>query len=293
MRILVGIDQNPYSAHTVNEVARLAANTWANVTLLGLQTKASLSEESSSAGAVNHPLSKALREYRELFLGHFKDHECPYVQREYGYKLIEVKKGLWEELYVAKSARKDLKSRIRVGNPVKELLAEAQEEESDLIVLGCDQKNDCTWEHFSTLPQKIANDAPCSVLVVKEESKVDKIVCCLDHDRVSQRSLEMINQLVTLHQAKLVIIGLTEGDELKAEVENKMDAILRYYAARDLEPWIEIVQLSSLDAFIAQEAKWGLMALWMGKKSILEKVLPRKKVDKLIKGSDSSVLILR
>jgi len=293
MQILVGIDQNPYSAHTVNEVARLAANTWANVTLLGLQTKASLSEEGSSAGAVNHPLSKALREYRELFLGHFKDHECPYVQREYGYKLIEVKKGLWEELYVAKSARKELKSRIRVGNPIKELLAEAQEEESDLIVLGCDQKKDCTWEHFSTLPQKIANDAPCSVLVVKEESKVDKIVCCLDHDLVSQRSLEMINQLVTLHQAKLVIIGLTEGDELKAEVENKMDAILRYYAARDLEPWIEIVQLSSLDAFIAQEAKWGLMALWMGKKSILEKVLPRKKVDKLIKGSDSSVLILR
>ncbi|MEJ2023793.1 MAG: universal stress protein [Deltaproteobacteria bacterium] len=293
MQILVGIDQNPYSAHTVSEVARLAANTWANVTLLGLQTKASFSEEGSSAGAVSHPLSKALREYRELFLGHFKDHECPYLQREYGYELIELKKGLWEELYVAKSARKDLKSRIRLGNPVKELLAEAQEEESDLIVLGCDQKNDCTWEHFSTLPQKIANDAPCSVLVVKEESKVDKIVCCLDHDLVSQRSLEMINQLVTLHQAKLVIIGLTEGDELKTEVEHKMDAILRYYTARDLEPWIEIVQLSSLDAFIAQEAKWGLMALWMGKKSILEKVLPRKKVDKLIKGSNSSVLILR
>jgi len=110
---------------------------------------------------------------------------------------------------------------------------------------------------------------------------------------VSQQSLEMINQLVTLHNAKLEIVGLTEGDELKIEVERKMDAILQYYTTRGLEPLIEIVELSSLDAFISQEAKWGLMALWMGKKSILEKVFPRRKVSKLIQGSESSVLILR
>jgi len=293
MRILVAIDENPYSAHAVSEVARLAANTWANVTLLGVQTKIVPSGTASRNWAASHPLPEALRAYRETFLKHFKEDECPYLQREFDYELIEVRKGVWEELYVAKSARKDLKTMIRVGNPVKELLAEAQEEESDLIVLGCNHGNDCAWGGLTNLPQKIANDAPCSVLVVKQEKKVEKIVCCLDHDLVSQPSLEMINQLVTLYKAKLVIIGLTEKETLKTEVEKKMDAILRYYTARGLEPWIEIVELSSLDAFISQEAKWGLMALWMGKKSILEKVFPKGKVDTLIKGSDSSVLILR
>lgn len=293
MRILVAVDQNPYSAHAVSEVARLAANTWANVTLLGVHSRMPPSGTPSQDWTVSHPLPRAVSEYRETFLKHFKDDECPYIQREFGYELIERKKGVWDELYVAKSARKDLKARIRIGNPIKEILAEAQEEETDLIVLGCDNTRDCAWEELNNLPQKIVNDAPCSVLVVKEEKKVDKIVCCLDHDLVSQQSLEMINQLVTLHKAKLEIVGLTKGEELKAEVEKKMDAVFRYYTARDIEPWIEIVELSTLDAFISQEAKWGLMALWMGKKSMLEKVFPKGKVSKLIKGSESSVLILR
>ncbi len=293
MRILVAVDQNPYSAHAVNEVARLSANTWANVTLLGVQTKKSLSDDFSREWTAEFPLPKALIKYREDFLGHFKEDECPYIQRKFGYALIETRKNVWEELYVAKSARKDLKTRIRIGNPAKEILSEAIEEESDLIVLGCDNSRDCAWEGANNLPQKIVNDAPCSVLVIKEERHVDKIVCCLDHDLVSQESLEMINQLVTLHGAKLALIGLTEGEALKAEVAKKMDAILRYYTARDIEPWIKIVDLASLDFFISQEAKCGMMALWMGKKSILEKVFPKRKVTKLIKGSESSVLILR
>jgi nucleotide-binding universal stress UspA family protein len=296
MRILVAIDQHPYSTGTVDVVAELAANTWANVTILGVLPKRSPGGKmaaSSEAWDMDHPLATALLEYQRRFLDHFNKDESPYTQRDFGYRLIEVRKGVWEELYVAKSARKELKARIRVGNPVKEILAEAHEEEMDLIVIGCDYSRGCEWEGGAGVPQKVVNEAACSVLVSKEAKEVSKIVCCLDNELVSQQSLEMINQLVTLHKAKLEIIGLTEGEELKAEVERKMDTILRYYTARGIEPWIEIVELASLDAFISQEARWGLMALWMGKRSVLEKVFPKAKVSKLIKGSEYSVLILR
>jgi hypothetical protein len=110
---------------------------------------------------------------------------------------------------------------------------------------------------------------------------------------VSQPSLEMINQMVTLHGAQLTIVGLAESLSLKSEVEQKMDTILHYYQERNIEPWIELVEVSALERFIAQESRWGLMALWMGKQSILEKALPRSKVNKLINGGDASVLILR
>jgi nucleotide-binding universal stress UspA family protein len=296
MRILVAVDQNPYSAKTAKVVAKLAGNTWANVTILGVLPRKSPSGKVvtfSEGWDMEHPLPGTLLEYQKEFLSYFREDECPYTQRDFGYQLIEVRKGVWEELYVAKSAKKDLKARIRQGNPVKEILAEAREEEVDLIVIGCDHSRGCEWEAGRGVPQKVVNEAFCSVLVAKEEKEVNKIVCCLDHDLVSQRSLEMINQLVNLHKAKLEIIGLAEGEELKAEVERKMDAILRYYTARGLEPWIEIVELASLDAFISQEARWGLMALWMGKRSMLEKVFPKAKVSKLIKGSEYSVLILR
>ena len=298
MRILVVVDQNPYSSHAVGEVARLAANTWADVTLLGVQSKMASKRQgygttTADLWDIDAPLPHALRGYRENFLGYFKDEDCPYIQREFGYELIEVRKGVWEELYVSKSAKKNLRARLRIGNPVKEILAESREEDSDLIVLGCSNEKGCAWQTGVSVPQKVANEAACSVLVAKEEKKVRRIVCCLDHDRVSQESLEMINQLVTLHRAKLEIVGFTEDNGLKSEVEKKMDSILRYYTARNIEPWIELVEISSLGSFISQEAQWGLMALWMGKKSILEKVLPKSKVNKLIRDSASSVLILR
>jgi len=35
MRILVALDRYPYSSYVVHEVAKLAMNTWADVTLLG------------------------------------------------------------------------------------------------------------------------------------------------------------------------------------------------------------------------------------------------------------------
>jgi len=292
MRILVAVDQNAYSAYAVDEVARLARNTLANVTLLGLSAR---TDSPSARWTRDHPLTEALNNYRESFLAHFGKEDSPYVSQEFGYELIEVRKGVWEQLRVCRGARKELKTRMRLGAPVKQILAESQEEEADLIVLGCSAAQMCAWDKGARVPQKVANDAACSVLVVKEKKAGNKIVCCLDQNTTSQESLEMINQMVTLHQADLEIVAITEGDGrgLKIDVTRKMDSILKYYRDRQINPYIKVVPLSSLEAFVSEEARQGLVALWMGKKSILGRVFPRTKVNRLIRASGSSVLILR
>ena len=290
MRILVAVDKNSYSAHIAGEAARLAANTWADVSILGIQPKG---KDRTGKTGIDTALGYTLFTYRDNFLEHFKEEECPYARNEFTKKLAEIKKGIWEETGTPKGGKKRLKVRLRTGNPAKEILAEAHEQDSDLIILGCDNTNDCAWENAVSVPRKVANDASCSVLIVKKEEKVKRIVCCLDHDRTTQESLEMINQMVTLYGARLTIVGLTENEVLKPDVEKKLDNILRYYLARNIEPWIELVEISSLDSYIAREANRRLMALWMGKKSIIEKALTKSKVNKLIKGSESSVLILR
>jgi nucleotide-binding universal stress UspA family protein len=294
MRILVAVDKNSYSAHIVGEAARLASNTWADVSILGILAKNTLKGKArdNETEAVNS-LSETLFAYRDNFLGFFKGEDCPYARHDQGSKLEEIRKGLWEGKWGSGGAKKDLSLRLRTGDPAREILAEANEQESDIIILGCDSTNDCAWKNEAGVPRKVANNASCSVLVVKKEEKVKRIVCCLDHDRTTQESLEMINQMVTLYGARLTIVGLTENENLKPDVEKKLDNILRYYLARNIEPWIELVEISSLDSYIAREAQRRLMALWMGKKSIIEKVLSKSKVNRLIKGSESSVLILR
>ncbi len=297
MKILVAVDQYDYSRHAVDEVAKLAANTWANITLFGVQPKRAVgtrrAAELKIVQATDGPLPEALFTLHREFLSYFDGRECPYAPANAHEKLTEVHKGVFELAEGSGAARKKLTIRMRIGNPANEILSEAKEEESDLIVLGCDHTNASGWENAASVPRKIAGSALCSVLVVKKKRDVQRIVCCLDHDRISQPSLEMINQMVTLHKAPLTIVGLTDHQALKTEVEKKMDKILRYYHARQIDPWIELVEISALESFIARETRWGLLALWMGKQSILTKALPRSKVNQLIKGGDASVLILR
>jgi nucleotide-binding universal stress UspA family protein len=293
MRILVAVDQHPYSTHAVNDVAKLAGNTWADVTLLGVGPKETELSRSSNRVEIKHPLTKQLKNYRRNFLDHFEKEESPYEKRSCNYEFVEIKKGMWEELYVCRGARKDLKIVLRSGNPVKEILAQSYEDDSDLIAMGCYKKGDCQWEGAINLPQKVANNAICSVLVIKEEKQIRKIVCCLDQENISQKSIEMINQMVTLYQTELEIVGLTDGSALKPMVEKNLDAILKYYNARQIKAWIKLVDTASLESFISQEARRSMMALWMGGQSILTKMFPRGKVDKLIQGSESSVLLLR
>jgi len=293
MRILVAVDQHPYSAHVVKDVAKLAGNTWADVTLLGVGPKVTDIGRSSNRAGIKHPLPEKLRNYRRNFLDHFEKEESPYEKRSCNYEFVEVKRGVWEELYICRGARKDLKIMLRSGNPVKEILAQSQEDESDLLAMGCYKEGDCQWEGAGNLPQKVANNATCSVLVVKEEKQIRKIVCCLDQENISQKSIEMINQMVTLYQTELEIVGLTDGTALKPMVEKNLNAILKYYNARQIKAWIKLVDAVSLASFISQEARRSMMALWMGEHSLLSKMFPRGKVDKLIQGSESSVLLLR
>jgi nucleotide-binding universal stress UspA family protein len=164
MKILFAGDEHPYSAYALNEVVRLATNTWADVTLVAV----SPAEAGAKVGE-DHTLARALHQYRETFLASAGGEGSPYALGTWRYEWLPLKGGQWEELLVNRGAKKDVKVHLRVGNEAQEVLAEAREEESDLIVLGCTKGKQCIWRGAAPTPQKVVNDADCSVLLVKEE----------------------------------------------------------------------------------------------------------------------------
>ena len=121
------------------------------------------------------------------------------------------------------------------GNEAQEILAEAQEEESDLIVLGCTGGGQCLWQGPAPVPQRVVNDADCSVLLVKEEQPITRILACLDQSYISQDSLEMINQMATMHGAQLELIGLSGEGGLKKDVYRRLIEIGDYYEDRQIK----------------------------------------------------------
>jgi nucleotide-binding universal stress UspA family protein len=294
MKILVVLDTTPQSTFVVNEVARLASTTWADVTLLGIESETSPGTQPFSAAHranAKHPLIQSLRGHRELFLSSFNAGPSPYAETAYDYELLEVENNLWEDLKVCRGAHKHLVTRIRPGNPTRAVLAEVKQFPCDLIVIG--RALDGGRGEIGRLSKKVIHEADTSVLVVAETKKSRRIVACLDHDLVTQHSLEIINQMATLYQADLEIVGVSNGEGLPGEVDRKMSQILKYYAQSGITALVRSVSRTSLEAFAAQASRENLVALWMGNQSLLHRLISPRGMDRLLDTSDYSVLILR
>jgi hypothetical protein len=294
MRILFAGDEHPYSAFALNEVIRLAMNTWADVTLLAVLPSLP-GEESAGARPLtsDQPLSEPFRAYRETFLKAWSDEDSPYAMKNWGYELIPLKRGVWEEMMVCRGTKRDLKVRVRVGNVAHEILAEAREEESDLIVLGCTRGDRCVWEGGLPVPQNVVNDADCSVLLVKEEQSINRLLACLDQSYISQDSLEMLNQMATIHGARMELVGLSQEGGMKKEVYRRLIEIGDYYEDRRINLTTRLTEVSDFESFIGSEVKQDLLALWMGKKSLLDRFFPRDWVGRFVSKCQTSVLVMR
>ena len=291
MKILVAVDENLYSMYAVNEVARLAANTWPDITLLAVEgAKGVLVEEGEIPLENIHPKIRMLRNYRSDFLGSLDSGDELYPLSPDLQVFKSAGKNLLEE--VATTGRKEFRLRLRTGAPAKAILTEARESDYDLIILGCGQGG-CQWGRDGEVPGKVADGADCSVLVVREAKQPHKVTCCLDHANISQESLEMINQLVTLYNVDLEIVGVLNKGEIREDVERTMAEVLDYYIQRDVQALVKVVEASMLESFVSIGGRTDLMALWLGQKSALQRIFPNHRVGKLVNNALSSVLILR
>ncbi len=292
MRILFAGDEHPYSAQALNKVIELARHTWADVTLLSV-----LPSQSSPQGEfflpAQDPRVQALRRYREEFQKILGGSDSPYALERWDHEWIALRNGSWEEIKVCRGVKKDVKVRIRTGNADTEILGEAEKDGSDLIVLGCGKGGQCGWEGSAAAPRKVAGNAACSVLLAKEDKPIRRILACIDQISVSQESLEMINQLVTINDAKLELIGLTQDGAAKSEAYTRLIQIGDYYSDKGIPVNTRLAELSKFEAVISTDTSQDLLAFWMGKKSLLTLLFPRDWVERFVGVCQSSVLVLR
>ena len=105
------------------------------------------------------------------------------------------------------------------------------------------------------VPQKVAADAGCSVLLVKEEQPISRILAYLDQTYISQESLEILNQMITIHQAELEVIGVNPESGLKKEVYTRLIQLGDYYQDRGVKIQTRLVELADLGDLSVPEGR--------------------------------------
>lgn len=264
---------------TVSEAAGIARQTWADVTLLGIDPNGP-NDSCDSVMAL-------MRTMKQTFLSMFEDlgDDCPYTPERRIFKTVMSAPGIYEDLEILTGRLKNLSVRVRQENPGFQILGEAADTGSGLIVMG----------NYGTtaLCRTVANEAACSVLAVKGETQPKRVVCCLDQENISQASLEMVNQLTTAYQAELELVGITHSGALKAEVDQQMVHLVQYYQDQGINARVRLVDTGAMADFFTWYAPGHLICLWMGEKSRFRKLFASQGVTKLLANAQSSVLILK
>lgn len=288
MKILIPVDENTYSMYAIRHAARLARNTWPDIALLAIENKRLLPGTDPDFSDSN-PKVRMLHNYCRDMLDFLGTSSELYVAEKEQFLMEKQGNRLAGEEH---SGRKKLQLRLRKASPVKAILEEAEEDGTDLIIMGC-SRSGAAWENDAHAPGKVADRADCPVLVIKDEHSISKVVCCLDHAHVTQESLEMVSQLVTFHNAELEIVGILKHAHLKDEVERQMGEVLDYYLKRNIRALVRVVDEGSLKDFISSGTQKSLMAVWLSPKSTFQRLFPRDKVATLVNKTLSSILILR
>ena len=281
MKILVAIDREEYSGKAAAKAVQLAKNTWAEVILLGLQ------EEKDKRPSVE--LVEKMTVYGHLFTA---QPDSPYGMGPLD-KVEESAPGKWVVRFLQPRGRKRLRLVVRGGDFLRQVMAEIEEEMPDIIIIGMGSPWEAQWGGYPEFPVRVAEKAPCTVLIVKEDKAPKRMVCCLDHDQISQDSLELINQFVTIHHAELTILAVMTKEGLKETVEERLRDLVRYYTGLGIKTWIQVLQPHELVKVVEDASANSIVGIWMGRRSFLRSLFSRDHMEELIQAARSLVLILK
>ncbi|MFH1138883.1 MAG: universal stress protein [Pseudomonadota bacterium] len=222
MRILIVVEDQPRSRLALGVGAKLAVNLWAHVNLL--TAAPGRVADGPVVSAAEALLNQARRDFLELC-----GPDAPYSQPRMVEEIVQLKPTLLEIQPIIVAGQKDLKPRLRFGDPAAEIAAEAIEEGVDLVILGAEKTEDP-----DQTPLRAAMSSYCSTLIIREDFPVESILVGVENPALGQTAREMFHQMATIFQAPSAVYRLPAPRGRKKISSEVMEKLIRIFEAHDL-----------------------------------------------------------
>jgi len=146
------------------------------------------------------------------------------------------KKIVWDAEALFKEEGIDVDARvIEYEDPAETVLRVAKDEGHDLVVMGNRGETEVEVFSLGSVAEKVSRHAECPVLIVKEKTKLSKILVAVDGSESAEKALEYAVQLAKKHKAKVTLLNVGESKifGLKPEVARGIgESILSDAAAK-------------------------------------------------------------
>ncbi len=107
--------------------------------------------------------------------------------------------------------------RMREGHPVDEVLEEADLGDYDLIIVGSRGHQGISKYFVGSTALRIADLAPCGVLIAKNIREDDNFLLCTDGSRLSEKAEIVGAEMAQALGAKMTVLAVAETEENREE----------------------------------------------------------------------------
>ena len=225
MRILILIEDKPENQPVLLVGARLAQNLYAHVNLLAV-------DSAQSECLPGDSQTNLLVSARQIFIDHCEE-DSPFSPPVLTEEAVKVKPGLYDLRPVIRTGPKELKLHLRFGEPAGQIIDEAYEEDADLIILSAPDPDSKVAQN-NDFPLKVAAEAPCSTLIIKEAAQVENIIIGVENPDLGQSAREMFNQIATVFKAPAAMYPLPALPSESGNLSAAMNKLVKIFQAHDL-----------------------------------------------------------
>ena len=147
-----------------------------------------------------------------------------------GRKIVWDAEALFKEEGVKVDARL-----VEYADPAETILRVAKDEVCDLVVIGNRGETEAEIFSLGSIAEKVSRHAECPVLIVKQKTKLSKILVAIDGSESAEKVLEYAVELAKKHKAKVTLLNVEESKifALKPDVAREIgERILSGAAAK-------------------------------------------------------------
>lgn len=243
MRILIVVDNQLLTEPALKVGATLGANLWAHVNLLTV-----VSGNDRPDCAPDDLAKSTLVNARKTLIG-LCGPDGPYSMPVIKEEAVTVRPGLFDYRPVVDAGKKELKLRARYGEPGREIIDEAYEEDADLIIMSA-SNSDSSSDQQMPAPLQVATEASCSTLIIKDLAQVQNIIVGLETPKLNQSAREMFNQIANIFKAPAAMYPLPSIRSAKDEFSEAMEKLVKIFKVHDLN--VITADATSADRTIAE-----------------------------------------
>ncbi len=100
---------------------------------------------------------------------------------------------------------------VEYADPAETILRTVKDEEYDLVVMGNRGETEVEVFSLGSIAEKVSRHAECPVLIVKQKTKLSKILVAVDGSESAEKALEYAVQLAKKHKAKVTLLNVGES----------------------------------------------------------------------------------